>query len=354
MIKSEYKVIGVMSGTSLDGVDLVYVTFNFKERWHFKIHYTETISYNEEWMELLQNLVNFSNIELERLDKDYTLYLATLLKDFINKNNIERIDAICSHGHTALHRPEKGVTYQIGNMPIIAKLLNRTVVCDFRVQDVALGGQGAPLVPIGDRLLFPQYDYCLNLGGFANISMEKSTKRIAYDICPVNIVLNYYTRQLGYNYDNEGKIASTGKINDQLLNALNALKFYNQEYPKSLGYEWVKDSVIPLIDSFNLNIEDILMTFVEHIAFQVSKEISKEAKCSLLISGGGVFNIFLVNKIQSYTYSDIIIPSKEIIEYKEALIFGLLGVLRLRNEVNCLSSVTGAKRDHSSGKIFHP
>lgn len=234
MIKSEYKVIGVMSGTSLDGVDLVSVTFRFNEGWQYIVHNSETISYPEEWIGVLQKLVHFSNEELELLDKNYTNYLSTLINDFIVRNKIKDIDAVCSHGHTALHRPEKGLTYQIGNLPLIAKFVNQIVVCDFRVQDVVLGGQGAPLVPIGDRLLFSQYDYCLNLGGFANISTEKSNSRIAYDICPVNIVLNHYTRQLGYDFDNNGKMASTGNVNDELFNALNALNFYKQDYPKSL------------------------------------------------------------------------------------------------------------------------
>lgn len=354
MIKTEYKVIGVMSGTSLDGVDLIFATFNLNTIWKFSIHHTETIAYNNYWLDILGRLVTLSQVELKSIDENYTLYLSNLIHDFIKLHNIKDIDAICTHGHTALHQPEKGITYQIGNLPNIANLLNQKVVCDFRVQDVELGGEGAPLVPIGDKLLFSQYDYCLNLGGFANISTEINNKRIAYDICPVNIVLNYYVKQLGFDYDDEGKIASTGKINDDLLHQLNNLKFYKQDYPKSLGLEWVNENIFSLIDSFNLSIEDTLRTFIEHIAIQISKEISVKKDISILITGGGVFNVFLMETIRNYTESQIIIPSKEIIEYKEALIFGFLGVLKLRNEVNCLSSVTGAKTNHSSGKIFCP
>jgi len=354
MLKKKYKVIGLMSGTSLDGVDLVYVTFNLDKVWKFSIHHTTTIPYNTYWINILERLVILAESELKKVDEDYTFYLSNLIHDFITKFNIEDVDAICSHGHTALHQPDKGLTYQIGNLANIANLLNQIVVCNFRVQDVELGGQGAPLVPIGEQFLFPQYDYCINLGGFANISTKINNTRIAYDICPVNIVLNHYVKQFGFDYDDEGKIASTGKINSSLLHQLNDLKFYKQDYPKSLGLEWVKDTIFPLIDSFNVSIEDVLRTFIEHIAIQISKEMRIEKDASALITGGGVFNLLLTERIQNSTNANIIIPSKEIIEYKEALIFGLLGVLKLRDEVNCLSSVTGAKRNHSSGKIFHP
>lgn len=354
MLKTEYNVIGVMSGTSLDGVDLVCVTFNLNTSWKFSIRHTITIAYNNYWHDTLERLIDLSLDELKIVDEKYTIYLTNLINDFIEKFDIKYIDAICSHGHTALHQPEKGLTYQIGNLPNIANLLSQVVVCDFRVQDVELGGQGAPLVPIGDHLLFPEYDFCLNLGGFANISTEMNNSRIAYDICPVNIVLNHYVRQLDFDFDDGGKIASTGKMNSKLLKRLNALEYYKQNFPKSLGIEWVKEVVIPLIETFSLSVNDILRTCIEHIAVQISKEINTKANASVLVTGGGVFNLFLMENIQNFTNSNIVIPSKEIVEYKEALIFGFLGVLKLRDEVNCLSSVTGAKSNHSSGKIFYP
>ena len=354
MLKTEYNVIGVMSGTSLDGIDLVYTTFSFDKNWKFTIYHTETIAYNNYWFDILERLVDFSIEELHGIDKKYTLYLSKVISEFINKFSIKNIDAVCSHGHTALHQPEKGLTYQIGNLSTIASLINQIVVCDFRVQDVVFGGQGAPLVPIGDELLFSQYDFCLNLGGFVNVSTLINNSRIAYDICSVNIVLNHYVKKLGFDFDDQGKIASTGTLNNTLLNKLNALEFYKQDFPKSLGIEWIKEIVIPLIDTFNISIKNILRTYVEHIAIQITKAINTENNASVLITGGGVYNLFLVQQIQRYTNNKIVIPSKEIIEYKEALIFGFLGVLKLRNQVNCLSSVTGAKKDHCTGKIFHP
>ena len=352
MIKSSYKVIGVMSGTSLDGIDLALIQFDFSSNYTFKILKYETVAYNSFWNDTLKSLVSLSFTSLKELDNEYTKYLSNVINTFIVKHNINDIDAICSHGHTALHQPEKKLTYQIGNLPQISSLLKQTVVCDFRTQDVELRGQGAPLVPIGDMLLFSEYDYCLNLGGFANISTEIKGERIAYDICPVNIVLNHYVSKLGHDYDDKGKIASTGILNIELLDALNMLNFYQQTYPKSLGLEWVNKNIMPLIDGFKLGVSDILRTFVEHIAVQISNEVNTKENASVLITGGGVYNLFLIERIQEKTKNKICIPNQDLIEYKEALIFGLLGVLKLRGEDNCLSSVTGASRNHSSGRIY--
>ncbi|MBU2938435.1 anhydro-N-acetylmuramic acid kinase [Lacinutrix sp. C3R15] len=354
MLNNEYKIIGVMSGTSLDGIDVAYIIFNFKTTWEFKIKYSTTIPYTKEWMQILQNLIANTSDGLQEIDSKYTIYVAQVINSFIQENNIQDIDAICSHGHTALHQPEKGLTYQIGNLKALATLTKTKVVCDFRVQDVALGGQGAPLVPIGDKLLFSKYHYCVNLGGFANISFEENKKRIAFDICPVNIVLNHYVQKLGVEFDDQGKLAATGNINIQLLEQLNNLDFYKEPYPKSLGLEWVKKEVLPIIDAFAIEIKDILKTVVAHIAIQITKEINKKENATVLITGGGAYNTYLINQIKNKTNNKVIIPCSEIINYKEALIFGLLGVLKLREEINCLSSVTGARNNHSSGKIYLP
>lgn len=343
-----------MSGTSLDGIDIIYVTFKNDGTWSFKIHYAETLPYDEFWKKRLKKLIDLSSDELKQTDEEYTKYLSEKINEFILKYHIENIDFISSHGHTALHRPEQNITYQIGNLPILAQLMGQTVVCDFRVQDVKLGGQGAPLVPIGDKLLFSEYDYCINLGGFANLSTDYNSVRVAYDICPTNIVLNHYVNILGYDFDDKGQIAKSGTIHEQLISELNALEFYKQDYPKSLGLEWVNQVVFPIIDKYNLETKAILRTFTEHIAVQISNEINKIEKALVLITGGGAYNEFLISRIKSKTNNKIIIPSKEIIEFKEALIFGLLGILKIRGENNCLASVTGARYDHSSGKIFHP
>jgi len=350
MITNHYNVIGVMSGTSLDGIDLAHITFEFNEKWSFKIHNAQTVSYTSFWTDKLFNLIGFNLEELKAIDKDYTIYLSGIINDFIKKHQLNDIDAVCSHGHTALHQPQDKLTYQIGNLPEIAKLTNHTVVCDFRTQDVALNGQGAPLVPIGDELLFQNYDYCINLGGFANISYPSENTRIAFDICPVNIVMNRYAKLLGSDFDNRGNFAKSGQVDSEVLNHLNALDFYAQQAPKSLGLEWVENQIFPMLQASKLSEEDILRTFVEHIAIQISKIIKPKSK--VLFTGGGTYNDFLLERIKSQKDFELIVPSKDIIEYKEALIFGLLGVLKLRGEVNCLSSVTGANRNHSSGEIY--
>ena len=352
MIKEEVFIIGLMSGTSLDGIDLVYVKFLKNDYQYFDILHSETVSYSKEWKSTLQNAINFSSDDLALLNTEYGAFLGGVINDFIAENQIQNIDFIASHGHTVLHQPDKGVTLQVGDGQLIANVTKQKVICDFRTQDVKLGGQGAPLVPIGDALLFSDYDYCLNLGGFSNVSFKKEGKRIAFDICPVNIVLNHYANKLGLEYDESGEIASKGKLNQQLLEKLNRLPFYSQNPPKSLGLEWVKENIFPLIDALETDVPSILRTFVEHVASQISKIITKNN--SVLITGGGTFNSFLMNRIQHHLERKILLPKKELIDFKEALIFAFLGLLRVDNQVNCLGSVTGAKQDHSSGMIFSP
>ena len=349
---SLYKVIGVMSGTSLDGIDVAYIHFEKKERWAFAIESAETIPYPTEMQQQLREAIAYSAEDLTAFDTTYTKYVAETIQSFIKNKEITEIDAVCSHGHTILHQPAKGITYQIGNQQLLADLLQQKVVCDFRVQDVALGGQGAPLVPIGDELLFSEYDYCLNLGGFANVSFAKNGRRIAYDICPVNIVLNKYANQLGFEYDDRGILAKSGKYIEDLGNQLNALAFYKESPPKSLGLEWVQQEIFPRIDTNAYDIKDILRTCTEHFAQQIRSNFSANAK--VLVTGGGAYNDYLLLKIQDHDRVNLIKPSDVLTNYKEALIFGFLGVLRMRNEVNCLKSVTGASKDHSSGKVYVP
>lgn len=340
-----------MSGTSLDGVDLAELFFwEENEKISFEIGIAQTIPYSEDWINRLKNGINISDAELKVLNADYTQLLGNIIRTFIEENNIENVEAIASHGHTILHQPEKGITLQIGNLPEIAQIIGKKVVCDFRVQDVKLGGQGAPLVPIGDKMLFSDYEYCLNLGGFSNISFDENGKRIAYDICPVNTVLNFYAQKLGFDYDNKGERARRGGFNEELFNQLNSLEFYNQKPPKSLGFEFVKDIIFPITEKYE--VKEVLRTFTEHIAFQISRNISHNGS-KLLITGGGAYNDFLIERTEFYLpQTEVVIPDNKIIEYKEALIFGLLGFIRLQNRINVLASVTGATKDHSSGIVY--
>jgi anhydro-N-acetylmuramic acid kinase len=355
MKEENYNVIGLMSGTSLDGIDLAHIQFIVRnQKWSFDIRKIETVAYSTSWINRLKLAVDYSEIELGKINQEYTSLLASVVSTFIEKHNIKNLDAVCSHGHTILHQPEKGITLQIGNLPEISTLIKQTVVCDFRVQDIQLGGQGAPLVPIGDRILFPEYEYCMNLGGFSNVSFEENNNRIAFDISPVNTVLNFYANQLGLDYDDKGSLSKTGKTNKDLLEKLNTLNFYKRKHPKSLGFEFVKEIVLPLIEEFEIAIEDKLHTFTEHVAIQIALALPNK-KGRILITGGGAYNDFLMERIKYHLPEmEIIIPLPKILEFKEALIFALLGVLKLRSEINVFSSVTGAIKDHSSGLIYNP
>ena len=357
-----YKVIGVMSGTSCDGVDLAYCDFSLDpgKNWTYSIKKAVTVPYHKAWQDRLRGAIELSPKDLAQVNLAYTNLLNQFILDFINREQIENLDLICSHGHTVRHQPDFGTTLQIGNLKELTQDLPCPVVCDFRVQDVAFGGQGAPLVPIGDRLLFGDYSACLNLGGFANVSYlcpdkklhmnQASDWTIAFDIAPLNIVLNHFAQKLGAPYDDKGVFAQSGQLDRSLLSRLNALDYYTQPPPKSLGLEWVQTHILPLYDEFQLSPEDWLATLVEHMAHQIERICKPFDR--VLVTGGGAFNDHLINELNLVSSGRYLVPSSDLVMFKEALIFGFLGVLRWRNEINCLSSVTGASHDHSSGIIW--
>ena len=353
MITAGYKVLGIMSGSSLDGVDLAFCEFIYDGGWQYRLIKAETIPYDEYWIQKLTSSPDFNDKELANVHIEYGRYLGTISQNFLSKYTLNP-DIIASHGHTVFHEPERGFTFQLGEGQAIAEQSGHTVVCDFRSKDISLGGQGAPLVPIGDEFLFGDYDYCLNIGGIANISFKKDNRRIAFDICPANQLINYLSRQIGKPYDNEGKIARSGQVNSELLLELNKDRFYTLNPPKSLSNQYVQDQFIHLIDTFKDGIENKLRTVTEHIAIQIANAITDSKPKKLLITGGGTYNTYLVDKLRGLTNLEIILPDKQVIDFKEALIFGFMGVLRIRNEVNCLSSVTGARIDCSGGVILYP
>jgi anhydro-N-acetylmuramic acid kinase len=353
MNKNNYNVVGVMSGTSLDGIDVAHVNFTFSEVWSYKIIAAETIPYSPEWEKKLSEAVGYNEEQLRQLDTDYTQLLGNVISEFLSKNDIFDTHAVCSHGHTIKHEPENAYTLQIGNQPELAKILNCKVVCDFRVQDVQLGGQGAPLVPIGDELLFGEYDHCLNIGGFANISTINGGKRLAYDICAVNTVLNVLSQQINLPFDKDGEVAASGEVLPKLLEELEKMPFYGLRPPKSLGIEWVQKHIFPLLKKYDA-IPDLLRTYTEHAAEMIANEFRDSSEEKVLVTGGGAFNKFLIQEIKKRTKTQVVIPAPEVVNFKEALIFAFLGVLKLRGENNVLGSVTGASKDHSSGNIFNP
>lgn len=347
-----YKVVGAMSGTSMDGLDLAVCEFEKRnDHWVSNINCAETLAYSADWKGKLNTGNLLSGYDLIKLDIEYGHFIGNLVKQFLNRNRT-KVDFISSHGHTIFHNPNEFVTYQIGSGAAIAASSSITTISNFRSLDVALKGQGAPLVPIGDAYLFNDFDYCLNLGGFANVSYNWYKKRVAYDICPVNIIINNLSNDIGLEFDKDGNEARKGKLNDLLFKSLNKLSYYHQSHPKSLGREWVDKHIQPLLNNSQLSVQDKLRTVYEHIVFQLSRVFTGATSKKILITGGGAHNKYLIELLKSRTNLKIILPEKEIIDYKEALVFAFLGVLRMREENNCLSSVTGATHDCIGGNIF--
>ena len=350
----DFKVIGLMSGSSLDGLDIACVNFSHdNKRWFFQIVEAGNVPYSEEWKNKLSEAFNKNESELKDLDIEYGKYIGSVTKRFIDKYELEP-KLIASHGHTIFHIPENSYTLQIGDGLEIANATGITTINDFRTEDVSKGGQGAPLVPIGDKFLFADFPICLNIGGIANVSYDIDNKRIAYDICMANQLLNYLANKLGYDYDNNGQFARQGNINQDLLNLLNNNSYYDKAAPKSLGREFFENYQHQIIDNSSLPLRDLLATATEHIAYQIVKATNSLEKTKMLITGGGAKNNFLIERISKMSKHEIIIPDTMIIDYKEALIFAFLGTLKMEGKINVLSSVTGASSDSSSGKICFP
>ena len=350
----DFKVIGLMSGSSLDGLDIAYVNFSHdNKKWFFQIVEAGNVPYTDEWKKKLSEAFNKNESELKELDIEYGKYLGSITKKFIKKYELDP-KLIASHGHTIFHMPEKGYTLQIGNGQEIANETGIMTINDFRTEDVKKGGQGAPLVPIGDKYLFADYPICLNIGGIANLSYDSEDKRIAYDICMANQLLNYLASKLGYDYDNNGNFARQGTVNQDLLNILNDNPYYDKEAPKSLGREFFEEYQHKVIDESSLSAKDLLATATEHIAYQIVRATEHLESSKMLITGGGAKNNYLIERIRKMSKHEIIIPETMIIDYKEALIFAFLGALKMEGRINVLSSVTGATSDSSSGNICLP
>ncbi len=341
--------IGTMSGTSLDGIDIALCSFSESDKtWSYEIVEAETIAYPAFWTEKLQGAHNLNAQEFLLLNNEYGRFTGELISRFLRGKNSPQL--IASHGHTIFHQPEKLLTFQLGNGASIAAATGFTTVCDFRNFDVALGGQGAPLVPVGDQLLFAEYDFCLNIGGFANISFDLNGVRVAFDIVPANIVLNDLAQQVGYAFDQDGRIGESGTVDESLLKRLNSLDFYTKEGPKSLGREWIAREITPLLAASGLTIEDQASTVYEHIVQQILRVIGNKGR--LLATGGGSKNRYLIDKLKSKTTCEIVLPDEKLIDFKEALIFAFLGVLAYNGRINVRSSVTGSVQDHIGGIIY--
>lgn len=351
------KVLGIMSGSSMDGVDLAMCDVERTAAgWKAQIIQGITVPYNETWRVRLSQL-RYQNAELyAKTDVFYGRYLGELAAAFFQQTGL-KADLVASHGHTIFHNPKGWITAQIGDGATLNAFSKVPVVSNFRRADVGLGGQGAPLVGIGDEALFGDYDYCLNLGGFCNISTKHGGRRIAFDISPCNIVLNRLARERDLSYDEDGALAEAGVVDYTLLNALNEIEFYGQSHPKSLGREWINKNFWHIVREFDdLSVEDRMKTLVMHIAIQVKRAIESIAdkplhESSILVTGGGAFNACLVDHLRSETECNVVVPDDNLVNYKESLIFALLGAMRVHNECNTLSSATGATMDWVAGSL---
>lgn len=362
-----YRAIGLMSGSSLDGLDICFAEIDESGgRWSYEIKAAECIAYTPEWQEKLRGAIHLSGFEYLKLHTVYGHFIGEQINAFIDKHNLHhKIALVASHGHTTFHSPQNKMTAQLGDGATIASTTGLNVVSDLRNMDIALGGQGAPIVPIGEKLLFANYELLLNLGGIANISLNVSdtnSSPVAFDICPANAVLNAIAKLAELDYDNGGALAAGGSVHNDLLEKLNELEFYQQPYPKSLANDFGLDTIVPTLKATGLSEADLLRTYVAHICHQVKIAIESLSGLSnplaerkLLVTGGGAFNTFLVNQLKQILqplHIEIVVPDDAVVQYKEALIMALIGVLRWREEENVLSSVTGASRNSAGGALW--
>ncbi len=353
--KQKYRCLGLMSGTSLDGLDIVFCEFISRTTgWEFRLLGSQTLPYPGTWRDLLEKSYTMDASSLAELDHSYGRFLGAVCCDFLAGNSGDP-SFIASHGHTVFHRPDLGYTLQIGNGHDIAAVTCLPVIYDFRSRDVSLGGQGAPLVPAGDKLLFGDYDICLNIGGYSNLSYDdEKGRRIAYDICPANTLLNFVSRRLGKEFDHNGDFGREGKIIRELFGKLESIGFYDLEPPKSMGKEMLEEFFMPCIANEKSRPEDILRTLYEHISLQIARSLNARPAGKVLLTGGGARNAFLAGLLRDRCRHEIIIPDDGLVEYKEAIVFAFLGLLRMLGENNCFSSVTGASSDNSGGLIVWP
>ena len=367
-----YNVIGLMSGSSLDGLDIAFVEFSETAgAWDYKIVCAACIQYEDSWIQKLKNAVNVSALEYQLLHAEYGRFLGERINEFINEFHLHhKVNLIASHGHTTFHLPVQKMTHQLGDGAAIAATTGLPVISDLRALDVALGGQGAPIVPAGEKLLFPGYHYFLNIGGIANLSIHsKATNNedlysakdeiLAFDICAANRVLNMLASERGFQYDEDGNLAAQGKVNPDLLNKLNSLEYYSLAYPKSLANSFGTEIVFPMIKEFELSVEDALATYAEHISYQIKNSLmpffDNGELQAVMVTGGGALNKFLIKKMAEHLAEinfETFIPADEVVNYKEALIMALLGTLRWREQYTVLSSVTGASRNSIGGALW--
>ena len=351
-----YTVLGGMSGTSLDGLDLALCRFEHRRNetvsWRYEVLAAETLAYTAEWQQHLAHAQHLSGLELIALDRHFGRFLGHEGAQFIERHRLPKPDLYVSHGHTVFHVPERGFTLQIGAVSEVSAAAGCAVLGDLRSGDVALSGQGAPLVPIGDRLLFAEYEACINIGGFANLSLERDGRRVAWDVCAANGVLNLLALRADerLQYDKNGALARSGHVLEDVLHRLEKLAYYQRQSPKSLGREFTEAEILPLLEA-SYAPTDLLRTYTEHIALRLCADLGA-VQGKVLFTGGGTHNDFLLERISALARFEVVKPNDRLIDFKEAIVFAFLGALWLNGDHNVLSSVTGAQRDHRSGIYY--
>lgn len=352
-MKEIHRVLGIMSGSSLDGLDLALCSFNDTGgRWTFSVEAGATVAYPPEWRNRLLTAAQGSAFELAQLHRDLGAFIGEHAKQFLAAQSPARL--IASHGHTVFHQPKLGFTTQVGCGAQIAAATGLPTVVDFRAKDVALGGQGAPLVPLGERELFPDFTAFLNLGGIANASFHGKGTVVGYDVCTCNQALNALAAESGQEFDADGRLAAGGEVHVALLAKLNALPFVQQPVPRSLGREHFDSDMLPLLKDSTIQLTDRMRTCVEHIAQQIALQMDRYGAQRVLVTGGGAHNGFLMQRIRALAAAEVVVPDQRTVDLKEALIFAFLGLRRWRGEVNSLRSVTGSSRDSVGGAVYLP
>ena len=360
-----YRTIGLMSGSSLDGLDIVFAELNENSgNWEYEIKAADCLEYPEEWKTRLQEAVSLNALDYLLLHTEYGNYLGKEVNRFIEKNDLHyQVSLIASHGHTTFHVPSKKMTAQLGDGSAIAAETKLPVVSELRALDIAFGGQGAPIIPVGEKLLWKDHSMFLNIGGIANISFNLPDTYIAYDVCPANRVMNMIAQRVNKDFDAGGEMAALGNVHEGLLEKINASDYYRQPYPKSLANSFGTAEMYPLVRSFGLTHNDELRTYTEHVVTQVKRAVvdglsmqAKDTDKKLFVTGGGAFNHFLIQRLSEVLKPEgveVVVPGEEIVKYKEALVMALIGVLRWRQEYNVYATVTGAERNSIGGALWN-
>ncbi len=353
--------IGIMSGSSLDGLDIAHCVIklnpqakspqDFRREMRFEIPEAKEVKFSTILQNALKSAPQLSISELAELDSRFGLWIGQQIVEHFDLTDIQ---FIASHGHTVLHNPARAYSLQIGSGAQIAAATQRPVICDFRNTDIALGGQGAPLAPMVEYYLFPQYSHFVNLGGIANLGIIQDDHIRGFDICVCNQALNHLAGHIGQDYDDRGKMAAQGRSIPSLLGQLNGLPYLKLPAPKSMSNEDVQNTILPILDNNGADTRDKLHTVTQHISYQIAQQLLGIHPTKILITGGGAYNDFLVHSIEQRLGHKIPRASDQVIRYKETLLMSLLGTLRWLKINNIAKSVTGAQRDSCSGAVYLP